>query len=122
MKFGHTGTGGRVPATGVLIVKSEVSKDDRRKAMDQIARLEATVRTFPALKWYNARACKHQIKLLQSIWHWVDSTVWEPMHDTPDELYECPHWSCRNCTPFDDIFCQHCCVRVTDVDALTLLE
>ncbi len=101
------------------MIKAPVTRDDRNKAMDQIAGLEASVRTFPALSWYNGRACKHQIKLLQSIWHWIEGVVWEPSADYPDERFECPHWTCANHTPFEDIYCQHCCVRMTDVRGVT---
>ena len=63
-----------------------------------------------------------RIELLQSIWHWVQGAVWEPPPEAPEVLFECPHWACNNRTPFEGIYCQHCCVRMTDVDALTLIE
>ncbi len=75
--------------------------------------MEKTLRTFPALCWYNARACKHQIRLLQSIWHWIACVSWEVPEGKVSGT-KCPHYNCCNEVPFEDFYCQHCCVRMTE--------
>ena len=63
--------------------------------------------------WYNNKACKHQIRLLQSIWHWIEGVKWE-VPEGKAVGTKCPHFNCCNEVPFEDFYCQHCCVRMTE--------
>ena len=113
LKFGHPTTSGRAPAMGALMLKNAVSMENRTEALDTIESMENTMRAFPALCWYNNKACKHQIRLLQSIWHWIEGVKWE-VPEGKAVGTKCPHFNCCNEVPFEDFYCPHCCVRMTE--------